>query len=115
MPSSAAFVDAALKLGEQELEALERDDFDGATAFAERRDWLLTQAWEARTEADKDAYRARLEKMRDMQQRLLDVATQKQATSRGALQRSRKEGKRLAGYQQAMSQAATLIGNFQKR
>ncbi len=114
MPSSAAFVDAALKLSEQEFQALERDDFDGAVALAERRDWLLSQAWEARTEADKDAYRARLEKMRDMQQRLLDLAAQKQASSKGALQRSRKESKRLAGYQQAMSQAANLIGNYKK-
>ncbi len=108
MPSSTAFVDAALKLGEQELHALENEDFDGAAALAERRTWLLTQAWAVRATADDGAYRERLEKMRSMQTQLSEKAQEKQAILRKGLVRSRQEGKRLAGYKKAMMQATNL-------
>ncbi len=103
MLTATEFLDEALALGARELEALHNDELDKVSALAERRTWLISQAWTARQGCDSTAYKAKLIQVQNLQVRLTEETEKKKQEVRQGLLRSRKETRRLAGYKQAMT------------
>ncbi len=103
MHTAIDYLNEALELGGQEFLALTQERLEDAKTMAERRNWLISQAWSVRQGCDDAVYKSKLLQIQSMQHRLTTEATaQKQKVTQG-LVRSRKENRRLVGYQKAMA------------
>ncbi len=102
MLTAAQYLDEAMEIGREEFIALSNDELEQAENLAERRSWLISQAWSVRQGCDDASYKARLLQIYNMQNRLTLEVTTKRERIRAGLVRSRKESRRLAGYKQAM-------------
>ena len=105
MRTSSSYLEQALELGEQEMNALMQGNVDMAADLADKRTWLISQAWNARREADDSAYYLRLLEVQKMQERLTTEARRCRENIRTSLMLSRKEGQRMAGYRNAVAHA----------
>ncbi len=102
MHTAARYLDEAIAIGMEELLALSNEDFDQAEKLAERRSWLISQAWSVRQGCDNMSYKAKLLQIHKIQARLTEEASAKKQHIRAGLVRSRQESRRMVGYKQAM-------------
>ena len=105
MAASVAYLEQALATGAEELEALRDGDVEKATELAEKRSWLVSQAWSVRLPVDNALYRDNLLALQRMQEELSKQARSCQDAIRTSLLKSRKEGQRLAAYKVAAAHA----------
>lgn len=98
-------LDIALGLTVQERLALEEGRVDDAVQIAEQRENSIAFAWFVMDGCDSNIYSDRLHTLYTAQERTRGVAKQLYEDMRTSLIVSRKEGKRLAGYRQAVSHA----------
>lgn len=90
--------DAVLDLLERETEALDQEDEARLPELCEKRTALMAQAWESRAGCSAPLLREKLEAVRAAQALLTAKAAMQRDTLRLALQSSRRENTRLAGY-----------------
>ncbi len=105
MTECMELLDKALVLSRQELVWLQEQAVEKAAACSEERDLLVEQAWEAYGRRPDPAYCNKLEELCRMQELLIREARERWQAIRAGLGRSRKESRRLAGYQMAVQQA----------
>ncbi len=103
MHTAARYLDEAIELGIEELVALSNDDFEHSQELADRRSWLISQAWLVRQGCDDVSYKAKLLQIHKMQTRLTTEADSKRQHIRADIVRSRKESRRMLGYKKAMN------------
>lgn len=105
MSEALNLLDGALDLARKEKTALEMGEYAEAIELAEERGKLAGQAWNAFKVEDSAAYRTRLLELSGLQNQLAQIASKARDSVRSALGRSRKEKKRIQGYQLAVGQA----------
>lgn len=105
MAECVELLDKALALSCRELAWLREQDVEKAVECSGERGLLVEQAWEAYGRCPDDAYGEKLEELCRMQELLTKEARERWQAIRAGLGRSRKESRRLAGYQVAVQQA----------
>ncbi|MDL2210515.1 hypothetical protein LJC26_06900 [Desulfovibrio sp. OttesenSCG-928-O18] len=90
--------ETSLGILRQEEEAIEREDEERLLELCAKRAALMEEAWEKRAGCDPLLVLEKLEAIQREQARLSSKATAQQETLRLALQSSRRENTRLAGY-----------------
>lgn len=98
MHESLRLYDASLALLNQEREAVDAQDAERLAELCEKRKAYMEEAWEKRAGCDPDAIRQKLEAILDAQITLTRRTREEADILRMALQNSRKENTRLAGY-----------------
>ncbi|CAK7042561.1 MAG: hypothetical protein DELT_02889 [Desulfovibrio sp.] len=109
MHESLRLYDTALEILTRENEALEKEDDDLlATLYADRVS-IMAEAWEQRTGCNKTALVEKLRAIQKAQQELTQKASMQKETLRLALQNSKKQSTRLAGYGRVVSNWETAF------
>ncbi|WP_297259711.1 hypothetical protein [uncultured Desulfovibrio sp.] len=103
MSQSLSLLDQAFQLGRLEREALNGKNYDLAVELSEQRQLLTQQAWEKLREGDRPAYLERLLRIADLQKELTELARAAHSSILAALQGSRRQKKRLTGYQRTIA------------
>ncbi len=98
-------LDAAMRLSDREMEALRRGEYEETERLAFERGMLVREAVSAPVPSDRDAYRARLEALRDMQVNLMGEARRRRDAIGESLRSARQQRRRMGGYQLAVGQA----------
>lgn len=98
MHESLRLYDASLALLNQEREAVDAGDEERLVALCEKRRAYMEEAWEKRSGCDAVALRRKLEAILSAQVALTRRTQEQTDILRMALQSSRKENTRLAGY-----------------
>ncbi len=105
MHVSIKYLDEALDVSRQELIALRRGDVDAATQLSKKRTELMQLAWDTREDCVRLVYKEKLLLLRQLQVELIKLVNAGQGGVKKDLLRSKQEGRRLAGYKQAMQHA----------
>lgn len=95
--------ETSLELLRREEEAVEREDEERLQELCEKRAALMKEAWEKRAGCDPLLVLEKLEAIRQAQTKLSAKANAQRETLRLALQSSRRENTRLAGYGKVVS------------
>ena len=103
MSQSLQLLDQAFQLGRLEREALRGKNSDLAVELSEQRQALTQKAWENLGESDRPAYLDRLLRIADLQKELSELARTAHSSILSALQGSRRQKKRLSGYQRTIA------------
>ena len=98
MHESLRLYDASLALLNQEREAVDAKNEERLVELCEKRKAYMEEAWEKRAGCDPDALRQKLETILEAQRSLTRRTQEESEILRMALQNSRKENTRLAGY-----------------
>ena len=98
MHESLRLYDASLALIAEERNAIDAEDEERLGELCEKRTAYMEKAWEKRAGCDPAAILERLEAIRNDQMLLTRRAQDETEIIRMALQNSRKENTRLAGY-----------------
>ena len=111
MHDSLRLYDLSLAMIGQEIEALESEDDDRLMGLCEARMEYMQEAWDKRAGCDPGALLKRLEAIRKAQRILADKTRDVTDAMRVALQNSRRENARLAGYGKVIShrQSALIV------
>lgn len=109
MHESLRLYDAALHFLRQEEKALDAEDDDRLAELFGQRAAVMAQAWEKRDGCDAASLLRKLEAVRTAQAELARKAAMQKETLRLALQNSRKQGNRLAGYGKLVSNKDTAF------
>lgn len=96
-----SLLDEALKLGEQELVALDQDELESVEKLASRRQDLLAKAMGQNTNEDADQLVEKLAQLKAIQGRLSLRTKKLHAQVKRDLQRVREECRRMTGYKDA--------------
>lgn len=103
MSRALQLLDQAFQLGRLEREALRGKNYDLAVELSAQRQALTQEAWTSLRQEDKTAYRERLLRITDLQKELSDLARTAHSSILSALQGSRRQKKRLSGYQRTIA------------
>lgn len=111
MHESLRLYDASLAMITQENEALDAQDEERLQDLCEKRTAYMREAWEKRSGCDPLAILERLESIRKAQALLTQRAQVETESLRAALQNSRRESTRLAGYGKVVNhrQSALIV------
>lgn len=103
MSRALQLLDQAFQLGRLEREALRGKNYDLAVELSEQRQTLTEQAWASLRQEDRSAYRERLLRILNLQKELGGLARTAHSSILSALQGSRRQKKRLSGYQRTIA------------
>ncbi len=109
MHESLRLLDAALELTRREDDALAAEDEERMHDLCEERTILMARAWEKRAGCDVTQLRGRLEAIRKAQDALTATAEAASGRLRAALQSSREQGNRLAGYHKVVARQTSAM------
>lgn len=96
--------DEALRIGAEELQALEAGDLELAEQCSERRETVVAQAWQIR-DAGKEALREKLEALQELQNKLIQAGEKLKKDIQESLSKSKQQRQRMKGYGLAVRQA----------
>lgn len=105
MSQAIELLDEALELARREKAALENGGYDEAIELAKKRGEITGMAWNKLESADHGEYQKRLQMLSKMLTGLTDFASRAHETARARLSSSKREKKRIRGYQMAVGQA----------
>ena len=103
MSRALQLLDQAFQLGRLEREALRGKNYDLAVELSEQRQALTQEAWDNLGQEDRPAYLERLLRSADRQKELSGLARSAHSSILSALQGSRRQKKRLSGYQRTIA------------
>lgn len=103
MSRALQMLDQAFQLGRLEREALRGKKYDLALELSEQRQELTEEAWANLCQEDRPAYLERLLRIADLQKELSELARTAHGSILSALQGSRRQKKRLSGYQRTIA------------
>lgn len=103
MSRALQLLDQAFQLGRLEREALRGKNYTLAVELSAQRQTLTDQAWENLCQEDRPAYLERLLRIADLQKELGELARSAHSSILSALQGSRRQKKRLSGYQRTIA------------
>lgn len=111
MANSLTLLDEALRIGEQELEALKNGDMDVADEAAVERERLISEAWAIRTGDIENELRQKLLKMQHVQLLLTDELKKLHASLKSQLLASKKKSSVYRGYQKSVVFPGASVSN----
>ena len=109
MHESLRLYDASLRILAQETAAIENEEEDTLPELCEKRMALMEEAWEKRAGCDPVLLLEKLEAIREAQASLTCRANTEVESLRLALQDSRRENIRLAGYGKVVANRQSAI------
>lgn len=105
MNAGIGLLEKALGLGYLELEALGSGDIDKAAELSDQREEAISMAWQQQGAVISKEYGVKLLELQNLQVQLTQEAKNLKQQLATALNRSQKEGKRLAGYRKVVGYA----------
>ena len=102
MSDKLEYLEAALSVGENELNCLLAGEIEEAEKLANDRGRLLELAWRCADPESIGALRDKLQKLQNLQGQLTAEARRLHAAVKADLQRAKQEGQRLSGYRTAV-------------
>ncbi|OBQ52408.1 hypothetical protein [Halodesulfovibrio spirochaetisodalis] len=112
MANSLTLLDEALRIGEQELEALKNGDMDVADEAAVERERLISEAWALRTGDIESELRQKLLKMQNVQLLLTDELKKLHASLKSQLLASKQKSSGYNGYQKSVTIPEASISHY---
>lgn len=105
MKASIELLEKALALGQLELEALIDGQVDIAAELSKQREEAISMAWQQQGTVISKEYGVKLMELQQLQGQLVQEGTKLKQQLATALNRSYKEGRRLAGYRKVVGYA----------
>lgn len=106
MNSGLALLDQSIGLAEQGLQAAEQGEFDTIIDLAAKWNELKNTALEKYYDPSLNGeFLKRCDRLRELSEKITEIAKTKQETVRTAMQNSKKEQSRMRGYHDAIRQA----------
>lgn len=105
MSVGIGLLDKALGLGYLELEALSAGDVDKAAELSNQREEAISMAWQQQGPVIPREYGVKLLELQHLQMQLTQEAKNLRQQLATALNKSQKEGRRLAGYRKVVGYA----------
>lgn len=105
MKAGIELLEKALVLGHLELEALSAGQVDEASELSNQREEAISMAWQQQGTVVSKEYGVKLMELQQLQKQLVQEGTKLKQQLAASLNRSQKEGRRLAGYRKAVSYA----------